>query len=497
MGICLQFLPAFSRGLGPPMNTVGTVSRSRTTTTPPSYLWTVPIIFLYTATILCSGTAVSLYVITRVCDDLNGGVRCDSHAVSTLSAKWSLAITLTQSLPAVLVAGTLGVLSDARGRRLTLVPPCLATSASTLIVFATAWYRLPLSGLLVAGVVSGLGGGSATLFLGCFSYVADVTHAIHRSISFAVVESMLYAGVVAGQFLAGPLIAAVGYASVFAGTATLSLVVSYLALNMPESLAVNAAARSQPIPWSQANIFAALRILGEPCLWGSKWVLLSLAVAFTMAYSALQAWSAIAILYTKLRFDWSPVQVSVFFGVNWSVRTIVVLFVAPLLFETDFFAKPGSKLRLMLRVVLAAFVLETGEYLVFAYGTGRLMYLGAVMDGVSALAFPIMRSQFSLAAKKDRQGASLAVISACETFANLVAPTLLTAVYAETNSQCILCSFYILVGMMAIGACAVGVMWAAVLRYAAHIGIASLDELLAAQEDVVVVATEDSPLLFS
>lgn len=364
---------------------------STSTNQAPHHALVIPLMLLYVVVVILVSTALQLFVVQRVCDERFGGQQCNSNAVTAAAARWTLVQGLVSSALSILVAGALGVLSDSKGRRLAVLPPVIATACCNVLLFCVSWYGLALWWTVVASAISGLGGSSATLFLGAFAYTADLSVSAQRAVHFAALEATLYAGVTIGSAGVGPLVTyAGGYNMLFFVSALAAFLALSLAQVLPESLALNAPARKLPVAWARVNIFGSLATVFRPSLWGSPVVLVGLAVGLTMAYSAMIGFGTVVVYIAKVRYGWGAMEISLFLASDWLLRTVSVLVLAPALLHWPIGerVRAGGTIRLMFGVIMIGLSMDLAAYCVYsvAPSTGW-MFLGAALDGLSALAY--------------------------------------------------------------------------------------------------------------
>ena len=129
-------------------------------------------------------------------------------------------------------------------------------------VFRPTYCTFRFTGLLVATVVGGLGGGPYALVGACFAAVADLTIGLppgKRTLIFGVTEACLWIGLVVGPFLGAVVASVFGLKNTFffvAGPATLALII--VVLMWKES---NPPERRSKFRWGRANPIGALYML--------------------------------------------------------------------------------------------------------------------------------------------------------------------------------------------------------------------------------------------
>ena len=110
------------------------------------------------------------------------------------------------SIVPAFIAGTIGILSDRYGRRLSLIMPAIGNALQAMLTLVFAYYHLPFWFIIVPGAVSGFFGGSGTMFCGMFAYAADVSGIKDRTLRFAWLAAMQYFGITLGNLAITPLV---------------------------------------------------------------------------------------------------------------------------------------------------------------------------------------------------------------------------------------------------------------------------------------------------
>lgn len=200
---------------------------------------------------------VNLKFDTHICDALSArntaNYTAEESEVQQLVAQMQGWKTILQSaLPCLLIL-FFGAWSDRTGRR----KPCMLLpivgeflTSVGLIVNTYFFYELPME---VAGVTEalfpGLTGGWFTMFMGIFSYVADVTTEETRTLRIGVVNLFCSLGVPVGMALSGVLLREIGFYGVFSISATLYLIsfyYGYFLLEEPKKTASKVIKKNHP-----------------------------------------------------------------------------------------------------------------------------------------------------------------------------------------------------------------------------------------------------------
>ncbi|XP_048084438.1 proton-coupled folate transporter [Alosa alosa] len=189
-----------------------------------------PVIFWYMTSTFIVSPAYQTLIINKVCSELFQDqsicVNPEQHhdGDEELQRRSSLVLLLylaVFSLVSIPPALLLGSWSDSVGRRSVMIlPSALSLAAGAVFVCMN---ELPQMGVMwvlaVAGIV-GLTGGHVSIFLSCFSYLADATAGCQaesqtRTVRMAVAESMIFVGGMVGFLLGGFLEKAYGLTAAF------------------------------------------------------------------------------------------------------------------------------------------------------------------------------------------------------------------------------------------------------------------------------------------
>ncbi|KAJ8371936.1 hypothetical protein AAFF_G00298480 [Aldrovandia affinis] len=174
-----------------------------------------PVVFFFmTGTFILTPASQQL-VIVKVCVELYGNAslcsdpqRSDAYAeIQRGASHILLAYAGTLSLVSIPPAILLGSWSDRAGRKLGMALPSLLSlvTGGVLIAMVLVKDASPYW-VVAAALATGVSGGYVSVFLSCFSYVADVTDAGSRTLRMALVEAMVFLGGMVGFLLGGALL---------------------------------------------------------------------------------------------------------------------------------------------------------------------------------------------------------------------------------------------------------------------------------------------------
>jgi len=184
--------------------------------------------------------------------------KAQSHATASLTG-WTLALGAAQFC----VCPLMGILGDARGRRVPLVLPLIG---GFLTALALAFVPAGRQNDLLVGVTFAVNvlGGQYVGGHACFSSLADVTQSATlqtRAFVFGAVEIGLWLGMIIGPLAGGLLTRFIGYHwtyLVICCVAILNLIITLL--TYPET---HEPARRVPVEFTRANPFSSLKMFVE------------------------------------------------------------------------------------------------------------------------------------------------------------------------------------------------------------------------------------------
>lgn len=352
--------------------------------------------------------------------------------------------TVNSIIPSM-AAGTIGTMSDKYGRRFALFLPCLGGLLHALVILAFCVWDLSFWTVIIAGFLSGVAGGSGTIFCGFFTYAADVSQGEKRSMNFAILEGVQDFGVLLGNLAVGWIVTAWGTTAPFVPIAAVFLFLVAYVLAMPESL--SSENRVEKLDWRKANVLGALANVWKPSGVGRPAAQGLLAATFTLTYTAFIGFVIILVLYAKQLFHWDPNTISYFAASQSAARAVGALFLAPLLFR-----RASRALLPAHHVISVSILAQTVAFSIYATAknTGT-MFMGTAFEGLSSVAIPTIRAVFSRANPASEQGKVLSVISAIETLVNVLIPIFIPYIFSVTNVECPRCAIYVVTGIGGLG----------------------------------------------
>ncbi|XP_034557710.1 proton-coupled folate transporter [Notolabrus celidotus] len=398
-----------------------------------------PVMFLSMFSVALQSPLATQYLWDRISDDLgyNGsrGVRCSNSSdatdplqrqVQTLTAHWSLYISLGGFSVALLVVPILGSWSDLAGRRPVLIIPNIGMAIQAGIYLVVMYLKLPLIYFLVARLLSGLTGEFSAVLAGCFSYMADISDEKSRTFRVAVLEACVGLAGMLASIIGGQWRQAQGYINPF------WLV---LATNLGAALYVYLFVRESVIPDPSAKLLTYRHHK-------NVWQLFSTGGVIAQAGGSAhryRLWLHFLSLFLVVTVHFGSRELYVMYELSsplcWSSTLIGYGAAAQqMAYLTSLIGLKLMKLCLkdpwMAIVGLAS---NIAGLLVFSVAdTTQLMFIGYALLFLFMAPLPVLRSKLSRLVGPSEQGALFATVACMESLCFLVGSGLFNSIYPLT-----------------------------------------------------------------
>ena len=350
--------------------------------------------------------AMGIGLIIPVMPDLIAQVQ---SADLSRAALWGGVLATTFAVMQFLFSPLVGSLSDRFGRR-----PVLLTSLS---VMALDYVLMALAGsiwLLLLGRV--IGGISAATGATASAYMADITRPEKRAAAFGMIGAGFGAGFVLGP-VAGGFLAEFGTRAPFWAAAVLAagnVIFGWIVLR--ETVNTRSAA---PLSWRRANPLGALRALGD--LPGVSRLLL----VYFLYHLAFAVYPSVWSYFGKAQFGWSPAMIGGSLALFGAAMAVVQGgLIRPVLHR---FAERGT--------VLIGFVCSITTFGLIATVTwGRAILILTPLAALAGVIPPALQALMSARVTPERQGALQGLLTSASALAMVVAPLVMTSVFAAFTS---------------------------------------------------------------
>ncbi|KAF5273413.1 hypothetical protein FQA39_LY07430 [Lamprigera yunnana] len=403
---------------------------------------------------------VNLGYSTHVCDALTArnvlNYTKEEAQVQQLVASMAVWKTILQSaLPAFLIL-FIGGWSDRRGlRKPCMLMPIIGEFLTVvgLMLCTYFFYELPME---VCGIVEGLfpalTGGWFTMFMGVFSYIADVTTVEMRTLRIGFVNVFCSIGIPIGMALSGILYKKIGFYGVFSVSAVLYVVAFFYGYFKIQETPKNVE-KKQPkgkcgflkdfFDWN--HILDTVKIVFEKGESNRRLKIVMLMLVVMVVIGPMHGEMVVVYLFTRYRFNWDEVRFSIFSTYNMVIGMIgttvsVGLFSHILKIDDAIIGVMSSASK-----ILSSFV--------YTFATvAWVFYLGPIVEILNGTSFIAMRSIASKLVPTDELGKINSLIGVSEALMPLVYGPLYSATYAATMYS-MPGAFYLLGGCLTIPAC--------------------------------------------
>ncbi len=132
-------------------------------------------------------------------------VCAESEKVQQMTSWWSMVLSISSNIPALIATPYIGMLSDQMGRKFGLAMPMVGNVIHIVLVIVVACWKLSLWLLAIGNLVQGLLGSFLVLQASAFAYVADTSPVTTRSSLFGRIEAFIFVAFMLGPFVGGQI----------------------------------------------------------------------------------------------------------------------------------------------------------------------------------------------------------------------------------------------------------------------------------------------------
>ena len=326
------------------------------------------------------------------------------------AASWGGWLMFVFALMQFLCAPVIGNLSDRFGRR----PVLIVSLVALAIDYAITGLAPTIAWLFVGRFLSGAAGAA---YPTVNAYIADVSPPEKRAANFGLTGAAFGIGFILGPGLGGFIGEHWGARAPFFAAAALALANALFGLVvLNESLPPE---RRRKFELWRANPIGSLKALGRfPMMFG----LLGVGVLLQLAHDALPAtWT----YYTMLKFGWGPADVAISLMVVGALTAVsfgvLPRLVVPKIGETN-------------AVYVGLFCAALG-YAGYAFsGAPWILYAWMVMWSLGGLSGPALNAIMSARVPADEQGELMGARASLDSITSIVAPLLMTNLFAYFTS---------------------------------------------------------------
>ncbi|XP_037296821.1 solute carrier family 46 member 3 [Manduca sexta] len=384
---------------------------------------------------------VNLQFDHHVCDALTrretANYTMEEEAVQTLVASVAGWKTVLQSFLPCGILIFLGAYSDRVGqRKFCMLLPIIGEFLTSigLIVNTYFFYELPVEAAAVTeAIFPALTGGWFTMFMGVFSYIADVTTEEQRTLRIGIVNLFHSVGVPVGAALSGILVRKIGLYGVFSVSATLyilSFLYGYYRIKEVKKVNPDVEPAKNCCDWLR-NFFDT-RYVKETLMVAFKHGpnnrrlrVIMLVVVLCVIIGPIYGEMSVMYLFTRYRFNWNEVDFSMFS--TYAMCTSLV----GTLFSVGVFSHLLKFDDAIIGVISCTSKILSGFMYAFATKTWQI-YIAPLIEIFNGTSFIAMRSMVSKLVEKDELGKVNSFFGLAEAMMPLIYAPMYTTVYTAT-----------------------------------------------------------------
>lgn len=274
---------------------------------------------------------------TNHCDENKSSIEYQfTEQVQTINTYYSMISSVVRSVPCFFSLLFLSAYSDKAGRKYAIVPPIIGgflyVSGYLIIIF----FNLPIWCFWISSFVEGLFGGMSLLFVGCFSYIADITKKEQRQFRITVMEMVPFFFGILTPIGAGYLIQKTGYfwpVLISFGGHVLNLI--YVIFFVPETIRKGHPSDDNKITSSKkfaiSNLGDSFKVISIETPDKRRWKLQVLLLSFFVHRFASGVYNIDSLFQLNIPLCWTAVIIGYYKTTIIGVSTIGSLVLAKLL----------------------------------------------------------------------------------------------------------------------------------------------------------------------
>ncbi|KAH9639369.1 hypothetical protein HF086_002058 [Spodoptera exigua] len=384
---------------------------------------------------------VNLQFDHHICDALTrretANYTAEEEAVQTLVASVTGWKTVLQSFLPCGILIFLGAYSDRVGqRKICMLLPIIGEFLTSigLIVNTYFFYELPVEVAAVTeAIFPALTGGWFTMFMGVFSYIADITTEEQRTLRIGIVNLFHSVGVPVGAALSGILVRKIGLYGVFSVSATLyvlSFIYCFVRIKEVKKSDTSVKPAANLCEWLR-NFFDT-RYVKETVMVTFKQGpnnrrlrVTMLVIVMCVIIGPIYGEMSVMYLFTRYRFNWNEVDFSMFS--TYSMCTSLV----GTLFSVGVFSHLLKFDDAIIGVISCTSKILAGVMYAFATKTWHI-YIAPLIEVFNGTSFIAMRSMVSKLVDRDELGKVNSFYGVAEAMMPLIYAPMYTTVYTST-----------------------------------------------------------------
>ncbi|XP_059058574.1 lysosomal proton-coupled steroid conjugate and bile acid symporter SLC46A3-like [Achroia grisella] len=412
----------------------------------------------------------------------------EEETVQTLVASVAGWKTVLQSFLPCGILIFLGAYSDRVGqRKFCMLLPIIGEFLTSvgLIVNTYFFYELPVEVAAVTeAIFPALTGGWFTMFMGVFSYIADVTTEEQRTLRIGIVNLFYSLGVPVGAALSGILVRKIGLYGVFSLSAFLYLISFFYGYYRIKEVKKPVETKTTSCcQW--LKVFFDIRYVKETLMVAFKQGpnnrrlrVIMLVIVLCVVIGPIYGEMSVMYLFTRYRFNWNEVDFSMFS--TYAMCTSLV----GTLFSVGVFSHLLKFDDAIIGVISCMSKILSGFMYAFATTTWQI-YIAPLVEIFNGTSFIAMRSMVSKLVERGELGKVNSFFGLAEAMMPLVYAPMYTTVYTATIKS-FPGAFFLLGGGLTVPAVVI-FLW----LYLANKKQIKAEEATAAKENVA--RTEETP----
>ena len=143
--------------------------------------------------------------------DNDGDVYNATQLVQTETSRWMMYFNILQCVPSLFMTVLIGGYSDKRYRKPAILLPAIGQVIRLSMNFVVIHYKLSIYYIAAGSVVYGLFGGTSTITMSVFAYIADTINPESRSLRIVVVNVIMSLSGAVAESMLGVLIKTTGF----------------------------------------------------------------------------------------------------------------------------------------------------------------------------------------------------------------------------------------------------------------------------------------------
>ncbi|CAF4900915.1 unnamed protein product [Pieris macdunnoughi] len=377
----------------------------------------------------------------HICDALTkrdtANYTFEEEAVQTLVASVAGWKTVLQSFLPCGILIFLGAYSDRVGqRKICMLLPIIGEFLTSigLIVNTYFFYELPVEVAAVTeAIFPALTGGWFTMFMGVFSFIAEVTTEDQRTLRIGIVNLFYSLGVPVGAALSGILVRKIGLYGVFSLSASLYVLsFLYAFFRIKEVKRINTSVKPTNNCCEWLRDFFDTRYVKDTIMVAFKngpnrrrLRVIMLVIVLCVVIGPIYGEMSVMYLFTRYRFNWNEVDFSMFS--TYAMCTSLV----GTLFSVGVFSHVLKFDDAIIGVISCTSKILSGFMYAFATKSWH-MYIAPLVEVFNGTSFIAMRSMVSKLVDKDELGKVNSFFGVAEAMMPLVYAPMYTTVYTAT-----------------------------------------------------------------